>query len=102
MLRGCVPTLGTTAAVAAIAALLLPACSADPGQSDPTPGTGSDAADSGAPDSGASLCPPPGPFAARVGKYLPNTILQDCDGNAVQLHDLCERRAAWIFSFAGW
>lgn len=49
-----------------------------------------------------SLCPPSGPFGAFETNIAPDITLQDCDGNIFSLHDLCQKRAAWMFTLAGW
>ncbi len=59
--------------------------------------------DAGELDSGIpSLCPPGEPFGRRVGEHLPQATLTDCDGNLVELQGLCEKKASWMFHYAGW
>ena len=48
------------------------------------------------------VCPATGPFGSREGDILANVTLPDCDGNRHALHELCERQASWIYTFAGW
>lgn len=50
----------------------------------------------------AELCPPAGAFGALPGQTAPNITLYDCDGTPVELHSLCGRRAALVYSFAEW
>lgn len=47
-------------------------------------------------------CPPVEPFGTELGATIPDLELPDCDGNLHRVHDLCDREAAWIFSFAPW
>ncbi|MFW5740970.1 MAG: peroxiredoxin family protein [Myxococcota bacterium] len=63
-------------------------------------GTGAMADTGGA--SSPATCPPNGPFGSVPGEVAPNVILYDCEGNEVQLHDLCGLDAAFIYTFAGW
>jgi hypothetical protein len=66
-------------------------------------GTGRDAGsprDAGLMDAGP--CPWPGPTGSLEGDVIENVILLDCDDRPVELHDLCERRAAHLFIMAGW
>jgi hypothetical protein len=60
--------------------------------------------DAGAlPDAGQALtCPPAGPFGAREGDVLPDVTLPDCEGRPQRIHDLCGKKAAWLYVFAGW
>lgn len=64
---------------------------------------GADAGLGGEADAGlAALCPPGGPFGTAVGAIAPDLELSDCDGNRYSVHALCEKKAAWLFAFAGW
>jgi len=55
------------------------------------------------PDGGVpSLCPPSGPFGNIVGDITVDLELPDCDGNMHRLHNLCGRKASWMFGMAGW
>lgn len=56
------------------------------------------------PDAGAAVeaCPPAGPFGQRVGDTAEDVVLMDCDGVEHRLHDLCDRRAVWLFELAAW
>jgi peroxiredoxin len=58
--------------------------------------------DAGEPDLPPSLCPPQGPFGARVGDTIPDVSFPDCDGQMHSLHELCEHQVGWIFEFAAW
>ena len=85
-----------TKSVSAILLLQLAACTS------PSDAEGPDAQDPG-PDSGIRLaCPPAGPFGVQVGDDLPSGALVDCDGIPVDLQGLCEKKASWLFVFAGW
>ena len=64
----------------------------------PLPDTGS--GDTTA-DAIAITCPPQGPFGTNKGDKLPNLTLKDCAGNNHDIHDLCGKKAAWIFIFRG-
>lgn len=50
----------------------------------------------------AAVCPPQGPYGKDVGDTSTNVTLYDCDGNTVQLHSLCAKKAAAVFTFAIW
>lgn len=50
----------------------------------------------------APSCPPQGPFGTGTGDVAANVTLYDCDGNPVELHDLCDLDAAFLYTFAGW
>lgn len=74
----------------------LPDAGADPDVgAEPDVGGGDDAAT-------GALCPPSGPFGTNVGDVAADVTLFDCEGNEVQLHDLCEAEAGWLFEFADW
>lgn len=63
------------------------------------------AASSASPDAGAPAgpsCPPAGPFGDGVGEVAADMVLLDCDGSARSLHELCARRAVWLFEYADW
>src|SRR5262245_40050454 len=58
-----------------------------------------------APDSGGvSSCSTTleGPFGIQVDEVLPSAVLSDCEGNPVELQGLCDKKASWMFHFAGW
>ncbi len=67
--------------------------SSDSGTSSPT--------DSAA-ESAANPCPPMGPYGTKPGEIAANITLHDCDGNPVDLHDLCDYKGAFLYTFAGW
>lgn len=67
----------------------------------PPPPTPAAMADAGMMPPGP-MCPPTGDEGARVGKTIPNVLLEDCDGNIHQLHELCGRKASWFFVHASW
>ena len=48
------------------------------------------------------VCPPPGPYGTNLGAVVPDVALPDCDGNMHTLHDLCAKKAAWLWEFAPW
>ena len=48
------------------------------------------------------VCPPPGPYGYEVGTTATNLTFLDCDGNPVQLHDLCGAQLGMVISFYGW
>ena len=54
------------------------------------------------PDISVSACPPTGPFGYEIGDMLTNIGYEDCDGNPVELHDLCGANAGLVFNFYGW
>lgn len=62
------------------------------------------APDSGVPDMGMAngLCPPQAPFGLRAGEVFPELRLPDCDGQLVNLHESCGRKAAYFFVYADW
>lgn len=62
------------------------------------PDTGVDRPDSGLPP----MCPPIEPFGVLAGDTLPPGALVDCDGNAFDLQGMCEKKASYMFHFAGW
>jgi len=47
-------------------------------------------------------CPPLGPFGTEQGDIVKDAVLIDCDGVEHSIHELCETKVTWIFSFAGW
>ena len=47
-------------------------------------------------------CPPTGPTGAAEGDVITDLSFDDCDGVPHSLHGLCERRASWVFVFAGY
>lgn len=47
-------------------------------------------------------CPPEAPFGTEQGNVAPDVTLYDCDGQAVQLRDLCPRQGALLYAFAAW
>lgn len=50
-------------------------------------------------------CPLPGPgqtVGTRLGNYLVNTDLKDCNGKTVKLSDFCGANAIWISFHHGW
>jgi thiol-disulfide isomerase/thioredoxin len=49
-----------------------------------------------------AICPPSEPFSHTVGGRIPNVRLMSCDGEAFELHDLCEYEAAWLMTYADW
>ena len=49
----------------------------------------------------SQTCPPPEPLGLDVGDRWLNLAFEDCDGNPLELHDLCGS-AALIFNFYGW
>ncbi len=49
-----------------------------------------------------SFCPPPKPHGTVQDDMLTDVVLQDCDGNAVHLHDLCGANAGYVNLFAAW
>ena len=51
---------------------------------------------------GQPACPPDGPFGRDLNQAIPNVALADCDGNPVELHDLCARKVAYFFVYADW
>ena len=61
-------------------------------------GTGAGAGAGGA----SASCPPEGPYGTSPGQVAPDVTLYDCDGNPVDLHGLCEREGAFVYTFAGW
>lgn len=68
-----------------------------------------DAPDDGVLDAGIldadfmpGVCPPEAPFGVTVNTALPSAQLVDCDGNPFDLQGMCEKKASWIFSLAGW
>ncbi len=48
------------------------------------------------------MCPPQAPYGKDVGDTATNVTLYDCDGKPVQLHSLCAKKAAAVFTFAIW
>lgn len=84
---------------AALVAAVVFACGGTPA-GDPAPAQMAPAADAGMMP--LAMCPPAGPYDTRVGRTLPNVILEDCEGNTHQLHDLCGKKASWFFVFASW
>lgn len=55
------------------------------------------------PDSGVpAMCPPIEPFGVLTGDTLPPGALLDCEGNVFDLQGMCERKASYMFHFAGW
>lgn len=61
--------------------------------------------DAGASDAGAppgATCPPAAPFGEGIGDVAPDLVLMDCDGTPHTLHELCDRRAVWLFEYADW
>ena len=68
-----------------------------------------DAPDDGVHDAGIldadfipGMCPPEAPFGVTVDTALPTAQLVDCDGNPYDLQGMCEKKASWIFTLAGW
>ena len=47
-------------------------------------------------------CPPVCPFGTEPYKTLTNLEIYDCDGNPVQLHELCGAPAGFFNLLAGW
>lgn len=47
-------------------------------------------------------CPPQGTVGLAPGQVVPNVESYDCTGAAVELRDLCPRRAAVVYTFAAW
>jgi peroxiredoxin len=50
----------------------------------------------------AAVCPPQAPYGKNVGDITSDLTLYDCDGKPVQLHSLCAKKAAAVFTFAIW
>jgi hypothetical protein len=50
----------------------------------------------------AGLCPPQAPYGIEAGDTAVDVQLTDCDGVPHSLHDLCDKEAAWLFSYAHW
>lgn len=50
---------------------------------------------------GASFCPPKPPYGTVKGATIPPLSLLDCSGKRYSTHDLCGKKAAWIFVFRG-
>jgi len=49
-----------------------------------------------------TMCPPTGAFGNQVGDITPNIGLKDCAGNSFSMHDICSRKASWMFVLPGW
>jgi hypothetical protein len=47
-------------------------------------------------------CPPLGPYGQAVGDVAANATLFECDGTAVELHELCENDVSLVYTFAAW
>lgn len=58
--------------------------------------------DEGLDAGGGGLCPPTGTPKRALGEILPNASLRTCEGEVFELHQLCERKAAWLFVYADW
>ena len=80
------------------------ACETDPAEPTDVTGEPADAADERVEveDRGPPICPPPEPYGYDVESTLTNLTFDDCDGNAVALHDLCGVNAGLVFHFYGW
>ena len=50
----------------------------------------------------ATACPPPGPYGTGIGDTVADLTLTDCDGNEYSLHELCAKKASYIYLYAGW
>ncbi len=70
----------------------------------PETGTGGDVDEDAAGDEtgGSELCPPSEPFGTKVGDVVEDVVLKDCAGSDVSWHELCDRKAAFVFLYAGW
>jgi hypothetical protein len=58
--------------------------------------------DDGLDGGSTALCPPSGTPKRALGEILPNASLRTCEGEVFELHQLCERKAAWLFVYADW
>ena len=47
-------------------------------------------------------CPPEGPFGATESLTTPDVTLYRCDGTPIGMHQLCPRRAAYVYTYADW
>ncbi len=50
----------------------------------------------------ATTCPPPPPYGTNVGDTVPDITLTDCDGTSYSLHELCAKKASYIYMYTGW
>ena len=50
---------------------------------------------------GQAPCPPPAPYGNQVGDYVQPVSFKDCTGLPHSMHDLCPKKASWIFIFSG-
>ena len=49
------------------------------------------------------LCPPlESEIGVEVSDTIGEVVLSDCDGKLYSIHQLCPRKASWIYVYAGW
>jgi hypothetical protein len=49
------------------------------------------------------VCPPGSEtVGSEVGDTMGEVVLSDCEGNLHSIHQLCPRKASWIYIYAGW
>ena len=71
------------------------------GSSDDTSEPGEDSIETPE-DTQDGICPPMAPYGTSQGDIVKDAVLVDCDGVEHSVHDLCEKKVTWIFSFSGW
>lgn len=55
------------------------------------------------PRTGAPMCPPStDDVGLELGQTIPDLSLLDCEGTPIDLHEVCDKKAAYFFVYADW